>query len=683
MEEITKQSSATQSLDEHSARTAGASRAAATEHTARLRQAASLHWARLRAAFDDAGVELLMILLWTLLIAAPYANMSPLEAPRGIEYFTLIQSNHVWMRFQECGWCALWNGSVRGGAPAFVDPHASLLHPLVIASTLLLGVINGSKLALLGAFFMAGVAQWWLARVLGIERIARLWSAGMAVAAGFLAAQMGEGLFSMVISTVSCMLVLPALIGLAQTGSRRAAVTLGITLALAIVAGQGYMQFGLGLLAPVALLFPRGVPVAWGTLLRRYALAIVLALLLAAPFLVPFLHFLPEFHKNADPEFASAQPLTYVLFNLVISDHDLYLTNALGKLPYPFLYANFIGWVPVGLALWSLHGSRSQAEQRVKLCLLAMAAIALWAASAVPLRWITHLEILPWLSNQVARIRNCSLIAGLAIPPLLALAALGLERLVEAPWLEFELMVTNKTTTSQAFALDLRWLLVIPLGLALLLAQQFGKGWIATDPYPSQIEPIVETLRTPDIQWVNTPLGDNPYEQVAIAKGLKLAYGFRAWDWNYQPLPFAYRLLSHREQLPDMINQQAVADVHLYAAPPGIQYATLTHADGTQLPCTAHGIDGMIDVECDSPVGGELVLSENSWDGWQARIDGQPTTRKPILQLAVDLPAGRHTVSFRYQPWDVPLGLFLGLLGVALALYEWRKGDLASAPPAC
>src|SRR6185503_5819593 len=97
-----------------------------------------------------------------------------------------------------------WNGSVRGGAPAFVDPHASLLHPLVIASTLLLGVINGSKLALLGAFFMAGVAQWWLARVLGIGRIARLWSAGMAVAAGFLAAQMGEGLFSMVISTVSC-----------------------------------------------------------------------------------------------------------------------------------------------------------------------------------------------------------------------------------------------------------------------------------------------------------------------------------------------------------------------------------------------------------------------------------------------------------------------------------------------
>lgn len=59
----------------------------------------------------------------------------------------------------ECGACALWNGSVRGGAPAFVDPHASLLHPLVFIPTLLLGVIAGSKGTLVAAFFCHGAAQ--------------------------------------------------------------------------------------------------------------------------------------------------------------------------------------------------------------------------------------------------------------------------------------------------------------------------------------------------------------------------------------------------------------------------------------------------------------------------------------------------------------------------------------------
>jgi len=43
--------------------------------------------------------------------------------------------------------------------------------------------------------------------------------------------------------------------------------------------------------------------------------------------------------------------------------------------------------------------------------------------------------------------------------------------------------------------------------------------------------------------------------------------------------------------------------------------------------------------------------------------------------LSVELPAGRHTVSLRYQPWDVPLGLSLCLFGLALALYHWRRDD--------
>src|SRR5262245_38126152 len=227
----------------------------------------------LLAVLAGAGVELLIIFLWTLFITAPYANLDPLTAPRGGEYYILIKSNHIWTRFQECGWCAVWNGNVRGGAPAVVDPHASFLHPIVIITTLLFGVIVGSKIALVCIFFMSGLAQWWLARALGLGRIAGLWSAGMAVAAGFLAAQMGEGLTSMVLSAAACALVLPPLIILAQTGSRRAAVALGVALALAIVSGQGYMQIGLALSLLAVVLLPWRTEVNPVTIGRRYALA--------------------------------------------------------------------------------------------------------------------------------------------------------------------------------------------------------------------------------------------------------------------------------------------------------------------------------------------------------------------------------------------------------------------------
>ena len=63
----------------------------------------------------------------------------------------------------------MWNGSIQGGSPAFADIHGSMLHPLVILTTLLAGVPNGAKLALAGALLMAGLGQWWLGLELGLR----------------------------------------------------------------------------------------------------------------------------------------------------------------------------------------------------------------------------------------------------------------------------------------------------------------------------------------------------------------------------------------------------------------------------------------------------------------------------------------------------------------------------------
>jgi hypothetical protein len=67
---------------------------------------------------------------------------------------------------------------------------------------------------------------------------------------------------------------------------------------------------------------------------------------------------------------------------------------------------------------------------------------------------------------------------------------------------------------------------------------------------------------------------------------------------------------------------------------------------------------------------GRLVLADPPYPGWSVTIDGHaaPARDQNGLFRAVDLPAGRHTVEWRFEPRSVKLGLgitLLALLGVA------------------
>ena len=82
------------------------------------------------------AIELSLILLWSVFVGREYLDLDPHVVPAGREFGSSIQAHHLWTRVQECGWCALWDGSERGGFPAFVDPLGSSLHPAVMIATL-------------------------------------------------------------------------------------------------------------------------------------------------------------------------------------------------------------------------------------------------------------------------------------------------------------------------------------------------------------------------------------------------------------------------------------------------------------------------------------------------------------------------------------------------------------------
>jgi hypothetical protein len=76
-----------------------------------------------------------------------------------------------------------------------------------------------------------------------------------------------------------------------------------------------------------------------------------------------------------------------------------------------------------------------------------------------------------------------------------------------------------------------------------------------------------------------------------------------------------------------------------------------------------------------SGAGGMLVLSDQYFPGWTVTVDGQPgTIRRAFTALrAVCVPAGTHSVHFRYQPLSVLVGIGLSAVGLLLALVCTRR----------
>ncbi len=623
---------------------------------------AGLSWPRV--AWSSLA-ELGLISAWAAWVGRSYLNLNPTAWPWGNEFPMGIQSHYAWALLKRCGSCALWNGLVNGGAPAFVDLHGAVLHPLVIASTLLWGPINGAKITLVGSLAMAGLAQWWLARVLRLGRAARLWSAGLAVVGGHLAGRMDAGLVALVLSTAATSLVIPPGLQLALTGSRRAVVGLAVALALALVAGQGYLQLGLLLgVAPAFSLFLFDERLRLRPIWRDFALAGVLALLLAGVFLVPLAHFWPNFAKDVDPQFASAQSPEYVPLNLVIGDPEFYRGTALHKIAYPYLYMSYIGWLPVLLALVGLR--LVPRSGRLVVAFLLLAAALVWLTSS-PVAWHFWARLLPSLA---AGVRYPSLIAGLAVAPVLGLAAWGLDQLLGLPWPE--LALTAPGGESSLLRLKLWWLILpVPLAWSIVSAYRFGEPYLRTVTLPD-VHPVIEALRTATAEWVLPPFGEHFWVPLAFDDGLKTTMTVRPWHWKDRQPPQPRRQAARQEI--DALGAVPLRQVEGLSIVeyPGNEYAVLD-TGVRRIPYRATATGGFIEVDGEAEVAGTLIVQENQWSGWQATCDGRPLPLRPGPWLSVAAPAGRHRFTFRYRPWDVPVGLAATALGMGLATWLWFR----------
>ena len=606
-------------------------------------------------------------------------NLDPNAWPWGGEFTFGTQSHYVWTLLARCGPCVMWNGFSSGGSPAFVELHGAPLHPLVVVTTLLWGVVNGSKITVVASVAMAGLAQWWLARIMRLGLAARLWAGVMGVVAGHVAGRMQVGLVTLALSMAASTLLLAACVDLALNRTRRSAVRLGVILALAILAGQGYMQIGMAfsvLPALSLLLLQRNwkLPPVW----KEFALAGGLAVLMVGVMLVPLLHFWPSMDKDTDPGYSSAQPLAYLPFNLVISDLDFYNNESLGKQAFAYLYTNYVGWIPVLLALLAVYlAPRSQ--RRLLGFFLAAIFLAYFAASAVPLRWAE------WIApNVFAGLRNPALIACLAVPLILALAGWAVDLLIHREWPKLDLALADRPATGLSLSVSTLWL-VLPLLLlgAVRSAYVVNRGWLTTaEPGPGTqlvVNAMSALVPPAKAEWIQPPWGEHYWLPATMDAGHKIAHFLRPWRWRDADFPLPYVDAVRDEAVVNDPAYHATVDGIPLLVHPENEYAFVDTGHAL-VPCVAQALGGNIDVTCVTTEPGRLIVREHWWSGWGGALDGQRLTLTPGAWLSADLPAGTHSISFRYRPWDVAVGFLLTLLGLGLAVYWWRRPAVAAGP---
>jgi hypothetical protein len=606
-------------------------------------------------------VELGAIAIWAAIVGRPYLNFDPTIIPSGIEFSNNIQFHHTWIRALECSWCAAWNHSVAGGYPTFADLYGSTLHPVIIITTLLFGVLSGTKISLVITFFAAGVAQWWLAYELKLGRTARLWSAGLAVAAGHITGKMELGAFGMAFSIAMVSLIFASILAIHNGKGKKYTVILGILGASAILSGQGYIQAGFLGTAPafLILLFDHRLKIrnVW----KEYFLAIIIACLLAAPLIVPYLNFSENFKKNADFEFRATQPLKYIALNLVIDDWPYYTSDGvLGRGPFPAMDNIYIGWIPVILAIIGIFKIKPQDRS---FCLYAASTIILvfLFASGTSLRWIVQ------LFEGVANIRFANHVAGLSVPLILGFSAYGLNYVLSLQWL------TVQFSTEKAVILLTKLLLLIPLLISINGVYQFSKYSIKTYTLGEDVYQLLDSLKTNDAQWVSPPYGEQYYMEAAIASGLKISPGIMPWAWKGRETPKPFLEATREGGWEDYQFLRDVNGISIFKKPDELYAKIITH-DGDFIPCSANGTGGTIQVYCESTMNGTLVVKENYFPGWKVQLNEKST---PLVKqknwLAAHAPAGKNIFVFQYFPWDVPVGIGLSLLGCILCIFLLAK----------
>lgn len=133
-----------------------------------------------------------------------------------------------------------WNPYMGTGTPLLNDAFLYLFNPFMSLPVLLLGAVQGTKIALIIGLLLAGVNMWALARALGLGCVARVMTGALYMLSGGIIGKFVSGHFQLGLSLVWLPLVLAGLWWTLHTRDRRAPALLALAFALLFFSGNIY-----------------------------------------------------------------------------------------------------------------------------------------------------------------------------------------------------------------------------------------------------------------------------------------------------------------------------------------------------------------------------------------------------------------------------------------------------------
>jgi hypothetical protein len=605
------------------------------------------------------------------------------------------------------GQIPLWNPYMQTGFPAAGDMLGHFWAPLSTIPIILLGAINGMKVSAFIAFILAGLGQWYLARVCGLRGIFRLWSSLTFMLSGGLALLWRLGWYELLLGAVWFPFTYAAFWMALHKRNRASLVYSALCAAMILLTGGGYYPFYLLGTVPIILLVAliSARPEARKPMLQR---AIFIAVLIAG--LIAVMAF-PIFdgyrliirESGADVGQSGSQPISYALMNYLIAEPAWLNANILGT-------ANGWNWFYLGpLSLGALlflaltFHYRRQRPILVTMFLLTVVMLVWQASRFAPVKYIY--DWIPFLDQL--RFPNRLLI--IAASPLLILSGFTLQVLyvkVRTWSRKYILSIkTGRGTYSYNMRLKAPFTLVFLLILFLAVLDTYTVNkQMAFEPGsldPKSFE-VLTWLKRHDPSLYYTDIGgwEIFWSWTPAAVQLEMPvfnfhYNQHLVTQDFQTTSDAAIVASPKYQVLPSIKTPDEGAVLLHdfdgvllwyypkALPVAFLLPETVNLEGGKLESkdviplkSAYDGPNQVKVTAHSGNSNErLVVLVSDYPGWKLSIDGKPAKLTPVnYYLGANVLAGEHTYTFVFDPPLYRMGLritqiFL-LVSVLLILSE-------------
>jgi hypothetical protein len=663
-------------------------------------------------------IEILIIGIVALIYARPLLVMHPSLGLPGREY-----QAHVGTMVLIKQWLAsggefpLWNPVVGTGRSLIADPFLSVFNPFVSVPMILFGVVNGSKIALLMNFFIAGLGMWTICKILNFRGMTRLWCSLLYMMSGAIPAHLTNGQIQLAYALAWLPWSIAGLLWVLKKPSATSVTLASLAQALFFFTGNLYYQvYALFSLAIIGFIFI----VDWSQMrlvkekVPWLLLMVVMSLGLISVQFLPELVSQSSIHNSVgylpdETEFHGSQRPENAILNYFVSDKDFFRTNTLDKAPYLQESYRYIGIAPFLMLM--LLVPTLQRGHRKEIIAFALSFLFLLAWAGMRYTFVKDLyQLLPFL-NQFRWPGRALSVGGLFII------------LVSAYCLDF-LLSSIETSPLQGHSLkavDARFphlprlvfssLVLVGLLIALRRVYLENQEIIYLDRITKpEVESTLRLLQTRG-EGLSTI-----HASISIAELGALGmyeYGLRSPDiidgWTPEGSPLNIGNAGAVDFQPEYLLNWGGDDMdheglnfvrqlgmlQVWLNPDAFPYAfyvpseDLYFDDYPLYPDDVRRVNEVtredfnrIQVDLEPRSESTLIVIESWFSGWRVFVDQQPAEIFTVSNyLAVQIPPGRHQVTFEYHPLAFTIGAWISgfstllVLGIFVRERWWRRND--------